>query len=176
MVNSRLYFAKNFIFDRKYIVPKFATDAKRGNVSTNFTELTMKITTKILLFLFFLGLSGNAQEKETFDKMLILGKWTIYATTEIKIGKESESLTSLCNSCPEVTFSSDRFAKIKFPNGEVETYVWRIENGKFMFMVAGKIDNPKFESEYLIKLIQKNKFLEMELTEENKNYSYTLRK
>ncbi len=136
----------------------------------------MKIIIKIIFFFLLFGFSGNAQKKESFDKMLILGKWTIYATTEIKIGKTSESLTSLCNSCPEVTFSSDRFAKIKFPNGNVETYVWRIQNNKLMFMLAGKIDNPKFDSEYLIKIDQKKEFLEMELTEVNKNYSFILRK
>jgi hypothetical protein len=133
----------------------------------------MKITTKIIFALFLFGLSVNAQEKENFDKMLILGKWTIYATTEIKNGKELESL---CNSCPEVTFSSDRFAKIKFPNGKVETYVWRIENEKLMFMSANQTESPKFDSEYSIKLNKKKDFLEMELTENDKNYYYTLRK
>ena len=35
VVSSRSRFARNIIFNRKYSVPKFATDAKRENVSCN---------------------------------------------------------------------------------------------------------------------------------------------
>ena len=38
VVSSRSRFARNIIFNRKYSVPKFATDAKRENVSGNFTK------------------------------------------------------------------------------------------------------------------------------------------
>ena len=38
MVSSRLRFARIFIFNRKYKVPKFATDEKRRNVSGNATQ------------------------------------------------------------------------------------------------------------------------------------------
>ena len=35
VVSSRSRFARNIIFNRKYSVPKFATDAKRENVTRN---------------------------------------------------------------------------------------------------------------------------------------------
>ena len=35
VVSSRSRFARNIIFNRKYSVPKFATDAKRENVARN---------------------------------------------------------------------------------------------------------------------------------------------
>ena len=45
VVSSRSRFARNIIFNRKYSVPKFATDAKRENVSGYFraTEKYWKI-------------------------------------------------------------------------------------------------------------------------------------
>ena len=43
VVNSRLRFARNIIFDRKQIVPKLATDAKRENVSGNHKKNLRKI-------------------------------------------------------------------------------------------------------------------------------------
>ena len=36
VVSSRSRFARNIIFNRKYSVPKFATDAKRENVGRYF--------------------------------------------------------------------------------------------------------------------------------------------
>ena len=38
VVSSRSRFARNIIFNRKYSVPKFATDAKRENVSRNYNR------------------------------------------------------------------------------------------------------------------------------------------
>ena len=42
VVSSRSRFARNIIFNRKYSVPKFATDAKRGNVGGKHSENSHK--------------------------------------------------------------------------------------------------------------------------------------
>lgn len=44
MVNSHSRFARNIILNRKYSLPKFATDAKRGNVGRYFTSESRKMT------------------------------------------------------------------------------------------------------------------------------------
>ena len=45
VVSSRSRFARNIIFNRKYSVPKFATDAKRENVGGN-TRATQNVERK----------------------------------------------------------------------------------------------------------------------------------
>ena len=66
MVNSFLRFARIFIFNGKYKVPNFATDAKRRNVSGNQSARNRKIRKMknicLILVVFFL-ISCSKEEK-----------------------------------------------------------------------------------------------------------------
>jgi hypothetical protein len=133
----------------------------------------MKVIIRFLILYSFCLQTSNAQENKEFDPFLIFGKWTISATKTIE--KQSESKI-LCNSCPEITFDTDNFAYVKFPNQEVERYMWRIDSDKLLFLTVGEIKNPKLDSQYLLKLNNTKEFVELELIEQSKNYSYIIRK
>ena len=129
-----------------------------------------------------LSFDVSCQNLTENDSLKIIGKWGIYVTRTSRVDKNNDgkllAMESKCNVCPELTFSGDRFAKINFPNGEKEEYLWTLKNEKIKFLkVGGNQDNKKLDDEYNIKIIEKNGYLEMELEfSKDESYIYILRK
>ena len=141
----------------------------------------MKIKT-LILFLMFLSLNANGQNLTEINSLKIIGKWGIYVTRTSQVDKKNDekllTFERVCNSCPEITFSVDKVARLDFPNGGKQKYKWKIKNEKISFVEISGNQNKKFlDSEYNIKFIDKKSYLEMELElSEDESYTYVLRK
>jgi len=139
-------------------------------------------TNTFLLFFILLSFNSNCQNSVENDSLKVIGKWGMYVTRTSQVDpKNPERLVTIetvCNACPEIEFSSDKLAKIGFPNGNKEEYSWSIKSGKIRFrMLNGNSSNRKLDNEYNIKITDKKSYLEMEMEViEDESYTYILRK
>ena len=126
------------------------------------------------LFVFFIFKSYSQKTKD-FDKYQILGTWKFVATRTST--NDSNKLTNLCSICPDINFNSARFAKVIFPAGEIQTFLFLIEKNKLKLITTVDNENPFFfDGEYLIDLKTNSEFLELELIQKKKSYSFLLTK
>jgi len=121
----------------------------------------MKYFFSILFILSCNGLYG--QDSKAFNKYNILGKWRSVAT----ITHDSNKVT-LCTICPDITFSSDRFAKVVFKNDDMQNILLADRKKQTV--------NPYFYGEYLLRLKSGPEYTDLELIQLQKGYTFLLRK
>ena len=111
----------------------------------------------------------------------LIGEWTIGAytnTTTIKKKHSTISTTSStnCNSCPTVTFKDSMTATIIYPVGK-ENIKWKVKDNILTIINIDKNKDRAFsDSIYEMTYTQKDKYIELELTQIDDNYSIILRR
>lgn len=105
----------------------------------------------------------------------ILGEWGIYQTIINNENGNSKTETSVyCNVCPKVKFETEHTGILIFPNGEKSVFSWKIIDN---ILIIETNDNSNYlDKNYLMKFTKKLNYIELELKETEKMYSYILRK
>jgi len=131
---------------------------------------------KHILTIIFIFLFTNIYcQKTKFDKFQILGTWKLTGTVKSN-KKSSGEIFTPCNVCPDIKLSSDRFAKVFFPDGEIQIFLFKIERNKLTLRTTIDNKNPFFDDTYLVKIKNNSDSLEMELKQKKLSYTYILRK
>jgi len=112
---------------------------------------------------------------QDFDRFQILGTWKFVAT-KTSINDSNKLATSLCSVCPDINFNSARFAKVSFPDGEIQIFLFKIESNKLTLRPTFDNTKPFLDDTYLVKIKNNSDSLEMELKQKKLSYTYILRK
>ena len=101
----------------------------------------------------------------------LIGDWGVFATT-------SNGTQTNCNVCPRITFEKDGTATLDIPSGDKAKLRWKAEGLKLTIAnIDSEVVQTTFlDSDYLMTFERKNKFLELELKQPDKNYSEILRR
>lgn len=114
-------------------------------------------------------------QKNKFDKFQMLGTWKLIGTIN-STKKSSVEIFTPCNVCPDIKLSSDRFAKVLFPDGEIQIFLFKIESNKLTLRTTFDNNKPFLDDTYLVKIKNNSDSLKMELKQKKLSYTYILRK
>jgi hypothetical protein len=119
--------------------------------------------------------SANRKENK------LMGEWGIYehtytTTLKKKHSTIEETTSTVCNSCPTVTFKDSMTAIIIYPVGK-ENIKWKVKNDILTLIKNENNTNRAFsDSIYEMTYTQIDKSLELKLVQKNKNYYIILRR
>ena len=137
----------------------------------------MRLTTTFFIFFFFNFHNLSAQNATEDNAKKIIVEWTIsknISTNLVNLGKTE----TVCNICPTATFTNDQNVIIKNSDKTVETYFWKISSDKITFvnMGAEKVKNETFYTDFDLKFTEEKDFVELQLFDRTKRFTYILRK
>jgi hypothetical protein len=137
----------------------------------------MRLTTTFLIYLILNFYNLSAQNKTENNVKKIIGEWTISKTISTNLVNADKTET-VCNMCPTVTFTHDQNVTIKNSTKTAETYIWKISNDKITFANIGaeKVENEIFYTDFDLKFTEEKDFVELQLSDASKGFTYILRK
>jgi|GEM_PF-2201639 len=144
------------------------------------------VTFAILMLENLCGQNISAEKKDSYKNEIslkskenlsnIIGEWGIYETIEYtENGTSKTEINSVCNACPKIKFQNDQTGILTYPNGEMSLINWKITES--ILTIENENEKLKyFDNNYEIRFTKENNFIELELKETKKKYSYILRK
>lgn len=100
----------------------------------------------------------------------LTGRWGIYETV-------SNGMEANCNVCPTIEFFSNQSAIVLKPNGQKETWHWKIVNNMLLLTSKEKpnVNRLFADTLYELTITYKKEYVELVLQQKEKGYSYILR-